>query len=86
MKALVYFCRWQGAALRLRGRDDTAVWGELAFPTPDASEITQEFHFYLKTRQLILHLPDGDQTLNLDDMGTTIEKMVNDQQPTTNNH
>ena len=72
MKALVYYCRWQGAVLRLRGRDETAVWGELAFSTPDGVETIQEFHFHLKTRQLILHLPDGDQTLNLDDMGTVV--------------
>lgn len=73
MKALVYYCRWQGAVLRLRGRDETAVWGELAFPTPDGGETTQDFHFYLKPQKLILHFPEGDQTLNLDDMGTVIE-------------
>lgn len=72
MKALVYYCRWQGATLRLQGRDETAVWGELAFSTLDGGETTQEFHFHLNARQLILHLPDGDQTLNLDDMGTVV--------------
>ena len=29
MGPLVYYCRWRGAKLRLHGRDEDAVWGEL---------------------------------------------------------
>ncbi|MCA9968789.1 MAG: hypothetical protein KC425_01165 [Anaerolineales bacterium] len=68
MKPLVYYCRWQGAALRLRGRDETAVWGQLVF-NRDGTETTQRFHFELATRRLTLTTPEGDHTITLDDMG-----------------
>ena len=47
MKPLVYYCRWQGASLRLRGRDETAVWGQLVFPDGESGERTQSFRFEL---------------------------------------
>lgn len=70
MKALVYYCRWQGAALRLRGRDETAVWGELVF-NRDGTETSQRFRFELAARRLTLTGPDGDRTVILDDMGVS---------------
>lgn len=73
MKPLVYYCRWQGAALRLRGRDETAVWGHLVFPQPDgAEERTQPFRYELKTRRITLNEGDAAETVQLDEMGTVV--------------
>lgn len=70
MKALVYYCRWHGASLRLRGRDDTAVWGHLVYKANTDEEWMQEFRFELKTWQLTLQKPGSEETLQLDEMGT----------------
>ncbi len=72
MKPLVYYCRWQGASLRLRGRDETAVWGHLVFTADDGTEQPQEFHFNLQTRQLTLQKETGDELLQLDEMGVVV--------------
>lgn len=69
MKPLVYYCRWQGASLRLRGRDDTAVWGQLVF-TENGQERTQPFHYNLKTWQLIVN---DEKPIQLDEMGTILK-------------
>jgi len=74
MKPLVYYCRWQEASLRLRGRDDTAVWGHLVYNAKTEQEELQEFRFELKTWQLTLQTPDGEETVQLDEMGTVQEK------------
>ena len=71
MKPLVYYCRWQGASLRLRGRDETAVWGQLVF-TEDGQERVQPFHFNLKNWQITFTEPDGEKTIQLDEMGTVV--------------
>jgi hypothetical protein len=55
--------------LRLRGRGETAVWGHLVFTSAEGSEQLQEFHFDLQTNQITLKKPEGDQTLQLDEMG-----------------
>ena len=70
MKALVYYCRWNDASLRLRGRDGTAVWGHLVYKADTPEESMQEFRFELKTWRLTLHKPDGDELIQLDEMGT----------------
>ncbi|MFO7678659.1 MAG: hypothetical protein R6X34_01285 [Chloroflexota bacterium] len=72
MKPLVYYCRWQGASLRLRGREETAVFGQLAFKETDGSERLQEFHFNLQTNQLTLKTADGEKTFQIDDMGIPV--------------
>ncbi len=72
MKPLVYYCRWQGAVLRLRGREETAVWGHFVYPQPDGDELAQEFHFDLQTRQLTLKKETGNEMLQLDEMGVVI--------------
>jgi hypothetical protein len=71
MKALVYYCRWQGVSLRLRGRDETAVWGHLVSVNEDGSESSQPFRFELQNGRLTL---DDEQTITLDEMGTVIEE------------
>jgi hypothetical protein len=72
MKPLVMYCRWQRAKLRLRGRDDTAVWGQLVFTDEDGDETTQEFRYNLQTWQIDLESLDGNITLQLDEMGVEV--------------
>lgn len=72
MRPLVYYCRWQGATLRLRGRDETAVWGQLVFTNADSTELTQNFRFQLETKQLTLLQSDHEQVVQLDEMGTIL--------------
>ncbi|NCF64659.1 MAG: hypothetical protein GWP61_01715 [Chloroflexi bacterium] len=72
MKALVYYCRWQGAALRLRGRSDTAVWGHLVLSLKDGREELQEFHFDLRTSELTVHQDGGKRSLLLDEKGVPL--------------
>ena len=69
MKALVYYCRWHSASLRLRGRDSTAVWGHLVYNTETPDETMQAFRFELKTWRLTLQTEDGEETIQLDEMG-----------------
>ena len=73
MKPLVYYCRWQNARLRLRGRDETAVWGHLVFTDESGVETEQPFHFNIKTWQLTLTELDGEHQLQLDDMGIIVK-------------
>lgn len=70
MKPLVYFCRWQGAKLRLRGRDDSAVWGELVYVEEDG-ERSRPFTFQLATSQMTLD--DGAEQFILDEMGVAVD-------------
>ena len=69
MKPLVYYCRWHGFKMRLRGRDESAVWGELVVTSKNGDEESQEFHFQLQTSELTLQKSDGALTIMLDDMG-----------------
>lgn len=69
MKALVYYCRWHSASLRLRGRDETAVWGHLVYEAETPDEWLQEFRFELKTWRLTVQTEAGEKTVQLDEMG-----------------
>jgi hypothetical protein len=62
------YCRWQSATLRLFGRDETAVWGELAY-----QDHSERFRFQLK--ESVLHLGEGNEskTLKLDEMGVILK-------------
>lgn len=73
MKPLVYYCRWQGAVLRLRGRDETAVWGQLVFTAENGEEKTQDFRFILQSSQLTLQQDDGELSIVLDEMGVPVK-------------
>jgi hypothetical protein len=64
LKALVYWCRWNGARLRLLGRSDDAVWGELVF-----ADHSQPFHFLLEERLLTTGEGQGRRAVFLDEMG-----------------
>lgn len=72
MKPLVYYCRWQGVSLRLRGRDETAVWGQLVQKDQLDNETSQEFRFDLKTWELLLKDADGDHIVSLDEKGVVL--------------
>lgn len=72
MKALVYYCRWQGAVLRLRGRDESAVWGELVYAAENDDDKTQEFRFDLERSELTLKQQDGAVSILLDEMGIPV--------------
>jgi hypothetical protein len=64
MKPLVLWCRWHQARLRLRGRDEEAVWGELAF-----ADRTERFRYELSAQHLTVGEGDGARRVRLDEMG-----------------
>jgi hypothetical protein len=76
MRPLVNYCRWQRATLRLRGRDDTSVWGELVYQPGTAEERAQVFHYDLRTRVITLEdeggPPSGGVSRQLDEMGVVV--------------
>jgi hypothetical protein len=72
MQPLVYYCRWQGAKLRLRGRDETSIWGELVFSVGQPDEWTQPFRFDLKQQVISLETAEGPTQYLLDEMGVVV--------------
>lgn len=72
MKPLVNYCRWQGAKLRLRGRDDSAVWGQFVKVDQNGKEEVQDFMFDLQSWQLTMPQEDGEIQIELDEMGIPI--------------
>lgn len=71
MKPLVLYCRWQGAKLRLMGRSETAVWGELAY-----EDHAEPFHFQFQDRLLSIGEGEERKKLKLDEMGVVIDKLL----------
>ncbi len=71
MGPLVYYCRWRGAKLRLRGRDDQFVWGQLAI-TDEAGERVESFLFNSRTWELFLGEGDSQTRLQLDELGVEV--------------
>lgn len=67
MKPLVLWCRWHGARLRLRGRDEQAVWGELAF-----ADRTDRFHYELALQLLTIGTGETSRQIRLDEMGVEL--------------
>lgn len=75
MGPLVYYCRWRGVKLRLRGRDETAVWGQLLSDDESGPRV-EVFRFELGTWALWL----GDNPpvrLQLDELGVIVEGEAN---------
>ncbi|MDX1662413.1 MAG: hypothetical protein R3272_01390 [Candidatus Promineifilaceae bacterium] len=68
MKALVFWCRWHDATIRLHGRDPDTIWGELAFP-----EESKPFHYAFADRKLVIGAGENAETLWLDEMGVTVD-------------
>lgn len=74
MKPLVYYCRWQGVSLRLRGRDLEAVWGQLITNSADGQEESREFKYLLNSAQLTVHDEEGEHHYWLDEMGIPLPR------------
>lgn len=49
-KPLVLWCRWHNASLRLRGKDETNLFGELAFDDGDVEPFTFNMYTWTLTR------------------------------------
>lgn len=71
MKPLVLWCRWHDATLRLHGRDETAVWGQLVFPAE-----SKQFHFDLQKWRLTIGQGREARHLQLDDMGVETDTVT----------
>ncbi len=70
MKPLVYYCRWQRVALRLRGRDSEAVWGQLVSKSADAREEVSDFRYLLNSAELSVIDEQGEERhYRLDEKG-----------------
>ena len=78
MKPLVNYCRWQRAKLRLRGRDEDAVWGELIFLAGGIEERVTRFRFDLASRRITLEERDGPLIQQLDEMGVIVTTSAGD--------
>lgn len=68
MGPLVYYCRWRDAKLRLRGREEPFVWGELAF-SDAGGQRSEPFRFNTVTWELFLQRASGWARLQLDELG-----------------
>ena len=68
MKPLVLWCRWHDARLRLRGRDEEFLWGELAFP-----EEKKPFRYNRNTQELTIGRGEGARHVQLDEMGVELD-------------
>ncbi len=71
MGPLVYYCRWQSAKLRLRGRDDHHVWGHLV-TTAGEGERLEPFRFNLQTWELALGEGESMKHVQLDELGVVV--------------
>jgi len=69
MKPLVLWCRWHDARLLLHGRDETYLWGELAFP-----EEKQPFRYNRQTQELTVGRDENVRRVQLDEMGVELEE------------
>lgn len=69
MKPLVFWCRWHDATLRLHGRDEDFLWGELVFP-----ERRETFRFHRQTWELSMGEGEEIRTVKLDEMGVEVEE------------
>jgi hypothetical protein len=69
MKPLVYYCRWQRVSLRLRGRDEGAIWGQLVQKTPEGAEEARNFRYFFESSELIVKNGDEEHSFRLDEKG-----------------
>lgn len=67
MKPLVLWCRWHDATLRLHGRDEDYLWGELVFP-----ERVQPFRFHRRKWELRVGEGEEARRIRLDEMGVEV--------------
>jgi hypothetical protein len=77
MKPLVYYCRWQRVALRLRGRDSGAVWGQLVGKSADGQEEAYDFRYLLNSAELFVIEEQGEEHhYRLDEKGIPLPDEV----------
>ncbi len=67
MKPLVLWCRWNDAKLRLHGRSESELWGEIVFP-----DKLERFRFDIATAKLRLGKESPWRYIMLDEMGVDI--------------
>lgn len=78
MGPLVYYCRWQGAKLRLRGRDERNIWGDLVFSNGESDQVIA-FRFNNHSWELAIGEGDDQRILKLDELG--VPTPIDDRQP-----
>jgi hypothetical protein len=78
MGPLVYYCRWRNAKLRLRGRDDQFIRGELIF-IGDDRERAQSFRYDHKTWELWVLEEEGEVRYQLDELGVVLKTNAGDE-------
>lgn len=71
MGPLVYYCRWREAKLRLRGRDERSVWGQLVLSQDEGGRL-EPFRFDLQTWELTLGEGEATTNLQLDELGVVV--------------
>lgn len=71
MGPLVYYCRWQGAKLRLQGREGHWVWGFLVYEG-ESDQRSAPFRFDTQSLQLYLGGDEVRPPLQLDEMGVVV--------------
>ncbi len=81
MKPLVYYCRWHTAKLRLQGRDDRFVWGDLVMLAEDGR--LEPFRYNMQTWELILGEGESETRVRLDEMGVVLPAGSDESKPTT---
>lgn len=67
MKPLVLWCRWNDARLRLHGRSESELWGEIIF-----SDRLERFRFDIAAAELRLGKENPWRYIMLDEMGVEI--------------
>ena len=70
MKPLVYYCRWHTARLRIIGRDDHAIWGDLVLL--DENGRLEPFHYDMNTWEPVRGEGASETRVRLDEMGVVI--------------
>ncbi|MFO7662968.1 MAG: hypothetical protein R6X18_10295 [Chloroflexota bacterium] len=78
MGPLVYYCRWRNAKLRLRGRDDQFIRGELIF-IKDDRERAQAFRYDHQTWELWVLEEEGEVRYQLDELGVVLKTNAGDE-------
>ncbi|MDX1412675.1 MAG: hypothetical protein R3293_00705 [Candidatus Promineifilaceae bacterium] len=74
MKALVNYCRWNRAKLRLMGREEGLIYGQLVFNDHRGQQQIKEFRFATTQSELTIKDEAGSKTIVLDEMGIPTDR------------
>jgi hypothetical protein len=72
MKPLVNYCRWRRARLRLHGRSEDEVWGQLVFRAAGDEDEVKPFRYHLADAELIIEEDGNERHIRLDEVGVPI--------------